>query len=312
MHVFYGKAATWLAELEAGEHAWDSGILWALEGKWQAVLEHLFRQRKLALLARRFGGDVETFEPTDEPQDAWITERDLRRIYAKPPRQVIEQFELRRQEEAARSAAQQQARQAAGRYTVREVADLLAQHAGGKALDWGNRASAAPNDWVGKLVKAICDDKTLTASRLGKDNQYLDYSPERARAWYAALVLASKVNAWLDTNEPGVSYRLPVPQGGSTTSTAGIEPISPQPIAARRQPTSQREQEQVILCALQTLGYDPMNLPRWKNSKAAGAGQNAKQDARSLLKWTSSKVFDLTWERLRHISDRRIKYADES
>ena len=288
MHIFYGQAATWLAEQEAGERAGDPTFLWALEKKWQAVMDHLERQRKLAFLARRLDEDVETFQPTDDPEGAWVREPDLRQILATPPREVIERFEGRRQEEADRSAAQQQARQAVGRYRLWDAAMAIGD------------ATATPFERVLDALLESANAGELTTYQGGATFPHKPEGPLGALSGDEAYW--SDLNAWMQAHKLRGEFAFPEPR----------EATRAQPAPAKRPLQQQRYQEQEILRALKELGYDPMNLPRQKNRKATSVGQNAKQDARSLVKFPSSKVFDLAWERLRHISDRRIKYADES
>lgn len=286
MHVFYGKAATWLAEQEAGEHAGDPTFTWALAMKWQAVLGYLLRQRKLALLARRLDGDVETFQPTDDPQDAWVSELDLRQIFATPPREVIEKFEGRRQEEADRSVAQQQARQAAGRYTLWDAAKAI-----------GSATGEAFERVLDQLVGAA-DTGELTVYQAGV---MLPRKPEGPLgATSGDEVTWSDLNAWLRAAKNLGDFAFPEPQG----EQQGVQ------LAPARDLPRQRRQEQEILRVLRELGYEPMRLPPWRNTKAAAKKVNVKAEVRGHFKW-SAGVFDKAWERLRHPSDRRIKFVDE-
>ena len=294
MPVFYGNAATWLAKLEAGDGAGDTTILVALERKWQAVLDHLLRLRKLALLARGLEEEVEAFEPTEDPQGAWISEADLRQIYAKPPRDVIEKFEQLRREESDRSATQRQSRLAAGRYTLWDAAQEIGIHTG------------TPFERVLDALLACANSGTLTVYERGETFPYKPERPLGALAGHEAYW--SDLNAWLNAHKVQSAFTFPAPEGARGAPGQG-EPGAAHAPRETRQPPTQLGQEQAILRTLEELGYDLMNLPRWKNSKAA-LGRNAKQDARDMLKWTTQKVFDLAWERLR--ASRAIKYVDEA
>lgn len=191
--IFYGNASTWLAQLEAGENAWDSTIVWVYEGKWQAVLDHLLAQGKLNVLMRQEGGEAFEYEQTDDPQNAWIAESDLRQIFANPPREVMEKFELRRQEAAAQAARRQEAKTAAGRYTLQEAAELLAANAGGQA-----------KRWLRKLKGAV-EAGEVTVYQPGETDTY---RPKTVREFWEEAY-GSDLNTWLDANERRTDWRFP-------------------------------------------------------------------------------------------------------
>ena len=199
MPVFYGNAATWLAKLEAGDGAGDTTILVALERKWQAVLDHLLRLRKLALLARGLEEEVEAFEPTEDPQGAWISEADLRQIYAKPPRDVIEKFEQLRREESDRSATQRQSRLAAGRYTLWDAAQEIGIHTG------------TPFERVLDALLACANSGTLTVYERGATFPYKPERPLGALAGHEAYW--SDLNAWLNAHKVQSAFTFPAPEG---------------------------------------------------------------------------------------------------
>lgn len=270
MHVFYGKAATWLAEQEAGGRAGDPTFLWALEKKWRAVLDHLERQRKLAFLARRMDDDVETFEPTDEPQSAWISEHDLRQIYTKPPREVIETFERRRQEEADLSAAQQQARQAVGRYTLWDAAMVIGD------------ATATPFERVLDALLESANTGELTRYPAGAT---FPHKPEgRLGALSGDEAYWSDLNAWMQAHKLRGEFAFPEPREANRAQAA----------SAKRSLPEQRRQEQEILRVFAELGVDP-RAPLPRKSGTAGI----KAEVRAKLDFTKDQ-FDNAWKRLKN------------
>ena len=192
-HIFYGNASTWLAQLEAGEHAWDSTIVWVYEGKWQAVLDHLLAQGKLNLLMRREVGDAFEYEQTDDPQNAWLAESDLRQIYVNPPRELMEKFERHRQEAAAQAARRQEAKKVAGRYTLQEAVEALAANAGGQ-----------PKRWLRKLKGAV-EAGELTVYQPGETDTYC---PKTVREFWEEAY-GSDLNTWLDAHEHRTDWRFP-------------------------------------------------------------------------------------------------------
>lgn len=278
MHIFYGKAATWLAEQEAGEHARDPGILWALEKKWQGVLDYLRQQRQLALLTREIDGDVETFEQTDEAQGAWIREADLRQIFATPPREVIEKVERRRQEEADRSAAQQQARQAVGRYRLWDAAKAIGD------------ATATPFERVLDALLESANAGELTIYQSGATFPHKPEGPLGSLSGDEAYW--SDLNAWMQAHKLRGEFAFPEPR----------EATRAQPAPAKRPPQQQRHQEQEILRVLAELDVNPLALPPRK----PGA-RGIKARVRTQLSYTE-RQFDHAWDRLR--ADKRIKGAE--
>ncbi len=209
--VSFSRCARLLAEQEAGEHAGDPTFIWALAMKWQAVLDYLLRQRKLALLARRLDDGVETFQPTDDPQDAWVSQLDLRQIFATPPREIIEKFEGRRQEEADRSAAQQQARQAAGRYTLWDAAKAIGD------------ATATPFERVldALVESAIGGELTIYPAGGGVPR---GLGEPMVPLWEDEAT-SSGLNAWLRLHAPHADFAFRgVPEGATEESAAPTIP----------------------------------------------------------------------------------------
>jgi len=195
------NAAHWLSELETGQidESADAAILWAYELKWHAVLDHLLRQSSLPLQARRRDGEVIRFEPTTEPQGAWVATEELRRIFANPPREAIEEFERKRQQGVDEAAREEAARRAAGRYTMREAAKEIAQNARG---DW--------RELLGRLKTSAASGE-LKVYRPSSTVSCKPSSPKRLLHFHYMEATWRGLNKWLKKNEPEINFRFPAP-----------------------------------------------------------------------------------------------------
>jgi len=100
--------------------------------------------------------------------------------------------------------------------------------------------------------------------------------------------------SWRDLQQLAELFGFPAPSvGRSATST---------PPPAKRVP-AQLAQEENVLAALSSCGYDPLSIPK----APSGLKSPAKEAARKHVSY-SHDVFEKTWKRLR--SDGRIKDAD--
>jgi hypothetical protein len=188
---------------------------------------------------------------------------------------LLNEEDLRRQWKA-----QDDNKQRAGRYTLKEAAQTLSDN-----------ANVRNPDMLQKLRMAVESGK-LPVYWPGGDDRYL-YGPKFAtkiRDYYEEARW-DELNKWLDSNELGVRFRFSV---ANTTNTDGTA-------AAIARPQSRLgSQEQMILATISELGYAPKALPRpvpGKPGVKADVRKKATSDHKDLFQ--GKTIFNKTWERLR-------------
>lgn len=201
------RAAVALAVIEVGEDN-DDGIIGASERKWQTVLDHLLKQGKLPLFARQHDGEMARFEPTTELQGAWIAKDELRRLFSNPPREAIEEFERKTRKDAGEAAREEAARRADGRYTLREAAKEIARNGRGDWLDMANRLK---DDCASDKLKFFKPGSTLSCK--------LSSKPPLMHPYYLEIYWCD-LNAWIEKNEPYITFRFPAPATATERNSA--------------------------------------------------------------------------------------------
>lgn len=203
------NAVRLLVEMQLGKNSNDASIVQEYEQKWQAVIDHLLRQGKLPLLVRSHDDGVDCFEPTTEMNGAWITTEELRRIFANPPSEVIEEFEQQQRQKSEERAKKEAARRAAGRYTILEAAEELAEKTGCEV-----------KRWIEVIVDAILEERQKGKVQLSAKNPKdftdpLPYTPSKISGYdyeirdYYEQVDKQDVNKWLAAHpEWGATLRL--------------------------------------------------------------------------------------------------------
>ncbi|MFM0192133.1 hypothetical protein PQQ65_03495 [Paraburkholderia strydomiana] len=183
---------------------------------------------------------------------------------------------------AIKRKRQREEKKAAGRYTLDEAAQLIA--------DSGERIEV--------MQKKLCTaaqrgDLTTHApgerSTLVYDSHSLVHSWEDEAYW-------CDLNEWLSTNEPRITFRFAAPAGHYPNPAAS--PTDPPTDHAQFETPMpmlrQQHQEDEILRAIRELGYEPTALPvripgkRW-----------IKSEVRAKLRSFTDRVFNHAWDRLR-------------
>ena len=276
--ILYSNAASRLAEMDAGENAWDTGSVWACEPKWRYVLDYLLKIDRLPLLEKVKVGDGIQFQTTKDPKDAWIDEDELQRIFENPPSEPIETynklFQEKKDELAAQTATQEARKEAAGRYTITESATLIAKE-----------TEEREGPMLEKLRAAVLSNE-LPVYEPGKDAKY---HPKTPLEFYAE-VYWNDLNTWLVENEPRIAEKWIFPKPGTATTQAEKSEQAPPAEPVQRQSYQEKE----ILRVISDMGLDAMALPMYKAGKPS-----AKADVRKKLKDWTDDVFKKAWKRCR-------------
>ncbi|MCA8094417.1 hypothetical protein LGM65_26680 [Burkholderia anthina] len=189
----------------------------------------------------------------------------------------------------AQSDYEQKAMEAAGRFSIEQVATTLAKE-----------TSVDAARWEFALIDAIKGGELpLRNPRNLADS--LPYAvPKNLRTFYDCIDVTD-VNAWLKAHpEYRTAYRFSIEvrvsewEEDAFASGASNDQNKPMP--------RHRHQEQEILRVLRELGHDPLTLPRRTNGR-----RWVKADVRDKLGYSQS-VMDKAWERL--AKDAAIKEAD--
>ncbi|WHZ12091.1 MAG: hypothetical protein OJF60_002532 [Burkholderiaceae bacterium] len=172
----------------------------------------------------------------------------------------------------AQYAEQESRKRDAGRYTIKEAAEILDREAGER------------KETLVEKLKAAAKAGTLPVYGPGENARY-EYPPGRpVRAFYEQIY-SSDLNKWLEAQEPRITFRFSVP--GTRADTSAPKPLQ-----------RHRAQEEAILAKIQELGYDPVALPARRPGRP-GAKANVKAALGDQGIWAGRTVFDKAWERLR-------------
>lgn len=169
---------------------------------------------------------------------------------------------------------QEEAKCAAGRFTLKEAARAIAVQ------------TEDAEDICVKLLQAAISG-ALPVYLPGRLTKHTYREGETAREFYEEAYW-DDLNAWLEANEHRLTYRFPTPSGQvfakpSEGSSRSIEAIP-----------RQRAQEQEILKTVRDLGYTPECLPKHRPGF-----RGVKAEVREKNKKMTKSVFDKAWERLR-------------
>lgn len=172
-----------------------------------------------------------------------------------------------------------------GRYTLKEVIDVLSKRANEDAIQMEHKVTLAvhkrslpvylPNKHARYLYEDHDINGKVSVINLKRERVYWD-----------------DVNAWLDREEPRITFRFPDPSPNvpNLKQHAKVKPVP-----------AQRAQESEILRVIGQLGLEPMKLP-----PIVGGKPGAKAAVREELEYPGG-VFNKAWQRL--LSDHRIGYA---
>ncbi|EIN00426.1 hypothetical protein WQE_15386 [Paraburkholderia hospita] len=181
---------------------------------------------------------------------------------------------------------QQAEKDAAGRYTLHEAAEKIAES--------GERLKA-----LQMKLCAAAERGELTVHGPGELGRYQYLDGAKARPHYEEAYW-DDLNAWLEKFEPRIVFRFAPPVEPTSLDTCSNDDTLD---VAEREPKSrplarQRHQEDEILRVIRELGHDPKALP-----KRIPGQPWVKSAARDKLTGFGDKVFDLAWERLRSAGD---------
>jgi hypothetical protein len=166
----------------------------------------------------------------------------------------------------------EEAKKAAGRYTIKEAAAELAR-----------QTPITADRWKKALMEAVCNgDLPLRNPYNYSDN--LPYAVPKRFYSFIEQVDVSGLNRRLDLHpEWGVVFRFPVPAGASVRGTSCAN-------AAKKKTKGQQWNEEIVR-VLRELKYEPKSLPRGKSGKP---GVRA-EVARKLGRKPNEKEFEHAW-----------------
>jgi hypothetical protein len=136
-------------------------------------------------------------------------------------REFVRRVEEERAKVRQAAEAREAAKKSAGRYTLEDVADLLEREAGVR------RAAMLTKLKDAALAKSLPtyepghQERIEYGTREGEWTRVRDFHDE---AYWDDL------NAWLDTNEPRVSWRFPAPAAAARTRPSSVAGDSPSPL----------------------------------------------------------------------------------
>ena len=152
-------------------------------------------------------------------------------------------------------------RRAAGRYTLGEAATVIADNAGERKKLMQERLLAAAK--TGELA----------VYRPGEKARYR-YVSNKLPRWFYEEAYWNDLNAWLDMNEPRISWRLPNPAPSPRSDTNKVEHIAP---------IRETQQTEHWISAVQVEA-----AKRWKTLRSGGANPTKFSLKDDLAHWSKS------------------------